>query len=54
MHIWGPIIIHPMTLPIADQIASFVVMSAKYTVTVYGAVLKPTIEDILFLMEHFN
>jgi len=52
MHIWGSIVLHPMTFPIADQFNMVLAMSCNYTYTVYGAVLKPTVEDFIFLLQH--
>lgn len=54
MHIWGPILLHPMTVPIADQLNLALVSGCKYTLTVYGAVLKPVLEDLHFLFAHLN
>lgn len=52
MHIWGYIVLHPTTLPIADQFNAGVVMLIRHSLIVYGAVLKPTVEDFKFLFEH--
>lgn len=54
MHIWGYIVLHPTTIPIADQFNAGVVMMFKYTLVMYGAVLKPTVEDFQFLFTHLN
>jgi len=52
MHIWGFITLHPLTFPIADQVMSTAAMAGRYSLTVYGAVLKPSVEDFKFLFEH--
>ena len=54
MHIWGYITLHPTTIPVADQFNAAVAMSFNYTVMVYGALLKPTVEDFHFLFTHLN
>lgn len=54
MHIWGYIVLHPTTVPVADQFNAGVVMMIKYTTLVYCAVLKPTVEDFRFLFEHIH
>lgn len=52
MHIWGYIVLHPTTIPVADQFNAAVIMGCKYTLAVYSAVLKPSVEDFMFLFEH--
>lgn len=54
MHIWGSIVMHPLTYPIADQMMALIGMSCKYTVAVYGAVLQPTVEDFKFLFDQIS
>lgn len=52
MHIWGHIVLHPMSVPIADQFMFYLFMGCRYTTVVYVAVLKPTLEDLKFLLDH--
>ena len=52
MHIWGGLALHPMTLPIAEQVAHMVSTSLRYGYAVYGAVLQPTVDDFRFLLSH--
>lgn len=54
MQIWGSFALHPMTFPVADQVASLIVLGCKYSLVLYGAVLKPTVEEFHFLLEHLN
>lgn len=49
MHIWGSLALHPLTFPVAEQVAHATILSGKYTLAVYGAVFKPTVEDFMFL-----
>lgn len=52
MHIWGSLALHPLTLPIAEQVAHAIVSSVRYGMTVYGAVIQPTVDDFKFLLDH--
>lgn len=52
MHIWGFIVLHPITFPITDQLACGMNVVCRYTAVVYGAVLEPSVEDFKFLFEH--
>lgn len=54
MHIWGSLILHPVGIPISDQVNAGAVMVFRYLTTVYGAVLQPTVEDFIFLLEHLD
>lgn len=51
MHFWV-ITLHPLTFPLADQVMTAVGITCRYTFAVYGAVLKPSVEDFAFLFEH--
>lgn len=52
MHVWGSFALHPMTLPIAEQVGYAVVSSVRYSLTMYGAVIQPTLQDYKFLFDH--
>lgn len=52
MHIWGFVVLHPITLPVGDQLMMGIGIVSQYTAVVYGAVLKPSVEDYMFLFEH--
>lgn len=54
MHLWGFIVVHPLTLPIADEVAHTAVMLSRLLGTVYGSVLQPTVEDVLFIVRHLD
>lgn len=54
MHIWGPIFLHPLSLPVADQLTFFMAVGCRYTTVVYVAVLKPTWDDLVFLADHIS
>jgi len=52
MHIWGSLIIHPLTVPIADEIAHSIGMACRLVGGVYSIVLQPTVDDLVFLYKH--
>lgn len=54
MHIWGSFVLHPMTYPVADQMASLLGMTGKYMLVMCGAMLKPTVEDFQFLFDNLS
>lgn len=52
MHIWGPIVLHPATYAVADQFNAALSMGVRYVLVAYNTSIKPTVEDIQFLLEH--
>lgn len=54
MHIWGQIALHPMTFPIAGEIAHCFVLVGRFTLVMYGAVLQPTVEEFIFIVRHLD
>jgi len=54
MHIWGAFVLHPLSIPIADQLAAVAGSGCKYFFLVCGAVVKPTVEDLIFIMNHLD
>jgi hypothetical protein len=54
MHIWGAIILHPLAVPIADQLSSVLGCSCKHFFVVYGAVFRPTVDDLRFICNHLD
>ena len=52
MHIWGSFALHPLTFPVADQLAALIGGSSQYLLAMCGATLKPMIEDFQFLFDH--
>lgn len=52
MHIWGLIVLHPITFPMADQLGAVMGSVCRYSTVVYGAMLQPSVEDFKFLFDH--
>lgn len=54
MHLWGAIILHPLSLPLADQLTAALGLTCKHFFVVYGAVFRPTVDDLIFICNHLD